>query len=125
MDTASGERLYGQEIGRDLNAEEIYERNWALRFLEQVRARLREEYAAKGKADRFEVWERFLPGEECPVSYAQAAAQVGVPEGTFKSDVHRLKRRYGELLREEIAHTVSDPGEIDDELRHLITVLGR
>jgi RNA polymerase sigma-70 factor (ECF subfamily) len=125
LDTASGERLYGQEIGRDLNAEEIYERNWALRFLEQVRARLREEYAAKGKADRFEVWERFLPGEECPVSYAQAAAQVGVPEGTFKSDVHRLKRRYGELLREEIAHTVSDPGEIDDELRHLITVLGR
>jgi hypothetical protein len=58
-------------------------------------------------------------------SYAEAAAQLGVPEGTLKAEVYRLKRRYGELLREEVAHTVAGPGEIDDELRHLIRVLGR
>jgi RNA polymerase sigma-70 factor (ECF subfamily) len=125
LDTASAERLYAQELSRELDAQQLYERNWALRFLEQVRARLREEYAAEGKADRFEFWEQFLPGRECPLSYAQAAAQLGVPEGTLKSDVHRLKRRYGELLRAEIAHTVVRPEEIDEELRHLIGVLGR
>ena len=82
-------------------------------------------YAGEGKADRYEALERFLPGEEDPPSYAQAAAQLGVPEGTLKAEVHRLKRRYGRLLREEVAHTMAGPGEIDDELRYLIQVLGR
>ncbi len=125
LDTASAEMLYAQELGRELNVQEIYERNWALRFLEQVRSRLRQEYAAEGKGDRFELWEQFLPGRESPLGYAEAAARLGVPEGTLKSDVHRLKRRYGELLREEIAHTVAAPEEIDDELRYLVAVLGR
>ncbi len=125
LDTANGEQLYAQEIDRGLNAEEIFERNWALRFLEHVRSRLRETYAAEGKADRFEMWERFLPGRESMASYVETAAQLGVPEGTLKSDVHRLKRRYGEILREEIAHTVANPHEIDDELRYLIAVLAR
>ncbi len=125
LDTESGERRYAQEIDRGLNPEEIYERNWALRVLEHVRSRLREAYTVEGKADRFEIWERFLPGRESPVSYAEAAAQLGVPEGTLKSDVHRLKRRYGAILREEIAHTLVNPQEIDDELRYLIGILGR
>ncbi|MBI4324682.1 MAG: sigma-70 family RNA polymerase sigma factor [Chloroflexi bacterium] len=125
FDTTAAGQLYGLEVDRGLSADEIYERNWALRFLEHARTRLREEYASAGKVERFDLLERFLPGEECPLTYAQAAAHVGVPEGTLKSDVHRLKRRYGELLREEIAHTVAGPEEIDDELRHLIAVLGR
>jgi len=125
FDTAIGEQLYDQDGSRELNPEELYERAWALQFLEHVRARLRHTYAEAGKADRFEALERFLPGEEDPPSYAQAATQLGVPEGTLKAEVHRLKRRYGELLREEVAHTVADPGEIDDELRYLIQVLGR
>lgn len=125
FDTATGEQLYDREASRELNPEELYERAWALQFLDQVRARMRQAYAEEGKADRFEALERFLPGEESPPSYAQAAAQLGVPEGTLKAEVHRLKRRYGELLREEVAHTVAGPGEIDDELRYLIQVLGR
>jgi DNA-directed RNA polymerase specialized sigma24 family protein len=125
FDTASGEQLYHREVSSDLNAEELYERAWALQFLDQVRARLRQMYAEEGKGDRFDALERFLPGEESPPSYAQVAAQLGVPEGTLKAEVHRLKRRYGELLREEVAHTVTSPGEIDDELHYLITVLGR
>jgi RNA polymerase sigma factor (sigma-70 family) len=125
FDTASGEQLYDREDNRELNAEELYDRTWALQFLDQVRARLRHTYAEEGNADRFDALERFLPGEETPPSYAQAAAQLGVPEGTLKAEVHRLKRRYGRLLREEVAHTMAGPGEIDDELRYLIQVLGR
>jgi RNA polymerase sigma-70 factor (ECF subfamily) len=125
FDTAIGEQLYNREDSRELNAEELYERAWALQFLDQVRARLRHTYAEEGKAERYDALERFLPGEEGPPSYAQAAGQLGVPEGTLKSEVHRLKRRFGEQLREEIARTVASPGQIDDELRHLIQVLGR
>jgi RNA polymerase sigma-70 factor (ECF subfamily) len=125
FDTVAAERLYTLESGQGLNAEELYERNWALRLLEQVRDRLREEYTQAGQAERFALSERFLPGEESPPSYAAAAGHVGVPEGTLKSDVHRLKQRYGQLLREEIAQTVARPEEIDDELRHLLAVLGR
>ena len=125
FDTASAEQLYDREGDHELNPEELYERSWALQFLDHVRARLREMYAGEGKADRYEALERFLPGEEDPPSYAQAAAQLGVPEGTLKADVHRLKRKYGELLREEVAHTVACPEQIDDELRYLIQVLGR
>jgi DNA-directed RNA polymerase specialized sigma24 family protein len=125
FDTATGEQLYDREDSCELNAEELYERSWALQFLDQVRARVRHACAEEGKADRYEALDRFLPGEESPPSYAQAAAQLGVPEGTLKAEVHRLKRRYGELLREEVAHTVAGPGEIDDELRYLIQVLGR
>jgi DNA-directed RNA polymerase specialized sigma24 family protein len=125
FDTATGEQLYDREDRRELNPEELYERSWALQFLEHVRARLRHTYAEEGKADRLDALERFLPGEEASPSYAQAAAQLGVPEGTLKADVYRLKRRYGELLREEVAHTVASPEQIDDELRYLIQVLGR
>jgi DNA-directed RNA polymerase specialized sigma24 family protein len=125
FDTASGEQLYDREGRRELNPEELYERSWALQFLDHVRAQLRQTYDEEGKADRYDALERFLPGEEDPPSYAQAAAQLGVPEGTLKVEVHRLKRRYGKLLRQEVAHTVADPGQIDDELRYLIHVLGR
>jgi len=125
FDTATGEQLYVREDSRELNPEELYERSWALQFLDQVRARLRHTYAEEGKADRYEALERFLPGEEDPPSYAQAAGQLGVPEGTLKAEVHRLKRRYGQLLREEVAHTVASPEQIDDELRYLIRVLGK
>ena len=125
FDALAAERLYLLEPGRVLNAEELYERDWALRLLEQVRARLRDEYALARPDGRFESLERFLPGEECPLSYAEAAGQWGVAEGTLKSDVHRLKQRYAQLLREEIAQTVARPEEIDDELRHLMVLLGR
>jgi RNA polymerase sigma-70 factor (ECF subfamily) len=125
FDTVAAEQLYLQEPGRGLNAEELYERNWALQLLEHVRSGLREEYARAGQAERFELLESFLPGEESTLSYAEAASRLGTPEGTLKSDVHRLKQRYGRLLRGEIAHTVANPEEIEDELRHLMAVLAR
>ncbi|MHC1764439.1 MAG: RNA polymerase sigma factor [Verrucomicrobiia bacterium] len=124
-DTAEAEGLYLRETGTGLSADAVYEKNWTLRLLEQTRGRLRAEYLGKRKTVFFDILERFLPGQESPVTYPEAAAQLGIPEGTLKSDVHRLRQRYGQLLREEIAHTVLNPDEIEDELRHLIDVLGR
>ncbi len=125
FDTVAAEQLCPMENSGALNAEELYERNWALRLLAQVRERLRTEYRSGGGEARFDLLEQFLPGGDAPMTYAQAAAQLGVPEGTFKSDVHRLKLRYGELLREEVANTVNGPDKVDDELRHLAAVLAR
>jgi RNA polymerase sigma-70 factor (ECF subfamily) len=89
-----------------------------------VRARLREEYAAEGRSDRFEIVEQFLPGEESGLSYVEAARQLGMAEGTLKSDVHRFKQRYRQILRAEISHTVARPEDVDEELHHLLAVLG-
>lgn len=112
-------------MGDDRTAQGLYERTWALAVLENVRSRLAAEHASEGKAERFAQLEKFLSGEESELTYASAAARLGVAPGTIKSDVHRLKRRYREVLREEIAHTVSTPSEVDEELRELIAVLGR
>lgn len=125
FDAVTAEQLYDREGSHELNPEELYERAWALQFLDHVRARVRDTYASEGKADRYQALERFLPGEEDPPSYAQAAAELRMPEGTLKAEVHRFKRRYGELLRQEVGHTVVSREEIEDELHYLITVLGR
>jgi RNA polymerase sigma-70 factor (ECF subfamily) len=111
------------EPTHNLTAEKLYELSWATALLERVRARVRQEYVAEGKAERFDAAEQFLPGERSKMTYDQAAQQLGIPEGTLKSDVHRVKQRYRELLRAEIANTVADPTDIADGLRHLMQVL--
>jgi RNA polymerase sigma-70 factor (ECF subfamily) len=123
LDTLAAENLYNDELSHNLTAEKIYERNWALTLLTQVRDCLRQEYAANGKSLRFEQLDQFLPGQKGELTYAEAARRLGVAEGTIKSDVNRLKKRYRDLLRAEIAHTVYSNDEIDEELRHLIDVL--
>jgi RNA polymerase sigma factor (sigma-70 family) len=113
------------EISDLRTAEYIYEQSWAIALLAKVRDRLQADYARTGKGERFEALEKFLPGEENELTYAELSARFGIPEGTLKSDVHRLKNRYAELLREEIGRTVSTPNEVEEELRALITVLGQ
>jgi DNA-directed RNA polymerase specialized sigma24 family protein len=123
VDTVVAESLYGQELSHGLSADRIYERTWALSLLKRVRDRLADEYAVKGKGEHFMHLERFLPGQKAEVTYAEAARGLGLAEGTLKSDVNRLKKRYRDVLRAEIAQTVSGPDEINDELRHLIAVV--
>ena len=113
------------ELKDERTAERSYEQSWALTLLAHVRAKVEAEYRKDGKAERFAQLEKFLPGEESDMTYAEAAMRFGVAEGTIKSDVHRLKARYREVLRQEIAHTVSSPAEIDDELRYLVAILGQ
>ncbi len=111
------------EIADEGTGEREYERSWAMTLLGQGRSRVRNEYRCAGKSDRFIQLEQFLPGESSELTYAEVASRLGIPEGTLKSDVHRLKRRYRELLRQEIAQTVGTSGEIDEELRYLIQTL--
>jgi RNA polymerase sigma-70 factor (ECF subfamily) len=124
LDEAEAEAHYRRELADEADAERLYERRWALTLLENTRARLCERYAAEGKAGRLALLLQFLPGEQSELTYPQAAAQLGVAEATVRSDVHRLKLRFRDCLRAEIAHTVAHPAEVDEEIRHLMTVVG-
>jgi len=124
LDAQEAEERYRLEPVDRLDAERMYERRWALTLLERALTRLRDETAAAGKVDAFEALKDFVAGEN-DISCAEAAAQLGLTESAVKSAVHRLRQRYRELVREEVAHTVDDPAEIDAELRYLITVMSQ
>ena len=105
------------------SADHVYERRWALTVLDQVLTRLRDEYRATGKMLLFDQLQKSLTDEPGRPSQAEIAHELGMTENAVKQAFHRLRQRYRELLREEIAHTVMAPGDIEDELRHLIAVL--
>jgi len=106
-----------------LTPDRIYERRWALTVLEQVLGRLGEEYRAAGYGRLFDYFKELLADGPDGISQAKIAAEMGMTENAVKQAYHRFRQRYRELLREEIAHTVAVPGDIEDELRHLIAVL--
>lgn len=106
-----------------LNAERIYERRWASTVLDQALNLLKEEYAATANSALFDALTQLLPDEPGAPSRAEIAAQFGMTENAVTQAFHRFRQRYQKLLRQEIAHTVATPGDIDDELRHLIAVL--
>jgi RNA polymerase sigma factor (sigma-70 family) len=104
-------------------AELLFERRWALTVLDQVLARLREEYRAAGNARLFGRLHEILTDDAGRLSQAEIAAELHMSENAVKQAFHRLRVRYRELLRGEIAQTVMLPGDVEDELRHLIAVL--
>ena len=106
-----------------LSADRIYERRWALTLLEQVLTRLGEEYRAAGNTKLFDYLKELLADEPERRSQAEIAGSLEMTENAVKQAFHRLRKRYRELLREEIAHTVALPGDIEDELRYFITIL--
>jgi RNA polymerase sigma factor (sigma-70 family) len=110
------------ETANDLSADRIFERRWALTVLEQVFARLEEEYGATGKTQLFERFKSLLADEDRQ-SQSEIARQFEMNENAVKQAFHRFRQRYREILREEIAHTVAAPGDVEDELRYLIAVL--
>ena len=106
-----------------MTAEMIYERRWALTVLERVLSRLKEEYLAAHNAALFDSLKQLLPDEPGSPSQAEIAARLGMTENAVRQAFYRFRQRYQALLREEIANTVATPGDIEDELRHLIAVL--
>jgi RNA polymerase sigma factor (sigma-70 family) len=108
----------------DPSPETIYEKQWAVALVEQVFAALRREYGAINKAALFEELKSFIWGDKASASYAEIGSRLKLTEGAVKVAVHRLRGRFRELLRAEVAHTVLSPEDIDGELRHLIAVLG-
>jgi RNA polymerase sigma-70 factor (ECF subfamily) len=123
INAQSAETSYGLEPVETITAEKIFERRWALTLLEQVLARLRVEYDRDGKAKLFEHLKSTLTGERRSVPYAEIAARLNTNEGAVKVTVHRLRQRYRELLREEIAHTVAGPEQVEEEIRALFSAL--
>jgi RNA polymerase sigma-70 factor (ECF subfamily) len=125
LDDEAVENRYRCEPTDDVSPEVLFERRWALTVLDRVLARLRAELAASEKAGLFDELKGYLLGDETAGSYAEVAARLGMKEGTIKVAVHRLRRRFGELLRATIAETVADPGEVEDEVRQLIAAVAR
>jgi len=122
LDAHEAEERYQLEPVEHLDAESIYERRWAMTLLEQALGRLRAESGAAGKLVLFDKLRDLVAGDS-EVSCAEVATELGLSESAVKSAVHRLRQRYRELVREEIARTVADPGEIEAEIRHLIAVV--
>ena len=103
--------------------EKIFERRWALTLLDQVLRRLRAEHVRDGKEKLFEQLKSTLTEASRSVAYAEIARRLDTTEGAVKVAVHRLRQRYREVLRAEIAETVASPGEVEDELRNLFAAL--
>jgi RNA polymerase sigma-70 factor (ECF subfamily) len=123
LDFQAGEQRYRLEPADHVTPEMVYERQWALGILEQTLARLRQEMASAGKEKFFECLKGALEGEGTQQSYARIGEELGISEQAVKVAVYRLRRRYQELLRAEIAQTVASPEEIDDELRALFAAV--
>jgi RNA polymerase sigma factor (sigma-70 family) len=106
-----------------ITPEQSFERRWALTLLDQVMNRLSAEFIDEGKAELFAALKPCLLGERTAQPYATLALKLGMTEGSVKVTVHRLRQRYRQLLRDEIAQTVATPEAVEDELRYLFAVL--
>ncbi len=123
LDEREAEDRYLVEPAHELTPERIFDRRWATTLLDRAMARLRDECMANDKGDLFAKVERVLSGEKGETSYADIGAALKMSEGALKLAVHRLRQRYGELVRAEIAQTVGTAEEADEELHYLFAVL--
>ncbi len=124
LDELEAEERHALEPSDSLTPEQVFERRWAHRLMERAVARLRAEYAAAGKEALFDELKDLHPGERGARSYVEIGALFGLSETAIKSAVHRLRLRHRDILRSEIANTISGPEEVEDEIRYLIQVLG-
>jgi DNA-directed RNA polymerase specialized sigma24 family protein len=121
-DEHTAEGRYAREPVGGLSPEQIYEKRWVATLLERVLGRLRGEFDTTECRELFDQLKAHLWGEDEAIPYAQLSGQFAMTVSALKVTVHRLRRRYRDLLREEIAQTVADPAEIDDEIQYLIRV---
>jgi RNA polymerase sigma factor (sigma-70 family) len=123
LDAPAGEDRLQQEPAATGAPDRDFDRRWALALLNTVLARLADDYRAAGKATQFECLKPALGGDRAAVDYAQFSRALAMSEGAARVAVHRLRQRYRELLRDEIAQTVATADEVEDELRHLFAAL--
>ena len=117
------ERRYSEDPGHNLTPEKIFEQQWALAVMDRAQLRLKEECVRTGKSRQFDVLRPFVTVEDTSASYNQVAAELEMTEGSVKVAVHRLRRRLREILRNEILQTVTNPQEVDGEIRFLFGAL--
>ena len=123
LDFESAESSFQLESVDEANPEKLYDRRWALTLLGRALDRQAAEYLESGKADMFEALKAFLTAREIRESYSKVGQRLGMTEGAVKVAVFRLRRRYREILTEEIANTVLTPDMIDEELQYFFSVL--
>jgi RNA polymerase sigma factor (sigma-70 family) len=123
LEGLSADERMEMEPADPVTAEQIYKRRWASTVLERVLGLLKNEYVAAGNAALFDSLKQLLPDEPGSPSQSDIAGQLGITSNAVRQAFHRFRQRYQSLLREEIAHTVATPGDIDDELTHLIAVV--
>jgi len=124
MDTAFAEGRFAADTNT-LAPDEAYDRQWALTLLDLTVNRLRDEFAAAGKRADFETLKNSLLGDRNSMDYAGIAKQLGLSEGSARVAVHRLRKRFREIYREEISQTLAEGADLETELRHLAATLSR
>jgi len=123
LDAQEAEQRYRLEPVDERSPEKIFEHRWAMALLDQVLVRLGQEFAEAGKRELFERLQAFLVEGTGERTYAEVAREMGMTEEAVKKAAQRIRQRYHQLFREEIAQTVASPAEVDEELRHLCQVL--
>jgi RNA polymerase sigma-70 factor (ECF subfamily) len=125
VDTAFAETRYTTDGMNQLGADAVFDREWALTLLELTVQRLEAEFAAAGKAEDFAILKSCLVAAHRTIDYETVAAKLGLGEGAARVAVHRLRKRFRELYREEIARTLPDNSDLEAELRHLAAALAQ
>jgi RNA polymerase sigma-70 factor (ECF subfamily) len=125
LDVKRAEERFGEEPHHMSTPEKIYERAWAMTLLERARLRLGNEYVVGGKGALYQRLKAFPLAGRNDQSFEQASAELGLSVGALKAAVHRMRSRYRELIREEVAHTVADPSELQEEARYLIAAISQ
>jgi RNA polymerase sigma-70 factor (ECF subfamily) len=123
LDLIAAEERYSLEPVESMSPDKLYDLAWARALLNRAKTRLQEEFAEKREAERLRLLMGFLPGEQSSMTFTEVSERLGLPEGTIKSDVHRLKIKFREILRDEVANTVHSEKEIDGELVDLVSGL--
>ncbi|MEO8426861.1 MAG: ECF-type sigma factor [Verrucomicrobiota bacterium] len=122
LDEKTAEGRYRLEIPDEATPEKLFDQSWAMTLLEQAEKQLGREYEASGRGQVFGQLRIFLSGDRAPLSHAEVGRLLGMSEGATKVAVHRLRQRYRDCLREQIAQTVSTAAEVDEEIRQLFAV---
>jgi DNA-directed RNA polymerase specialized sigma24 family protein len=125
LDELEAENRYRLEPAGESDSEKIFDRRWAFTVLDRAAARLREEYGSAGKAELYGVLRGFVSMEGTLSNYNEAAKALQMKIGAVKSAIHRMRHRYQELIRLEIAQTVATRNEVDEEIRYLLAVVRR
>ena len=123
LDLTLAEEQFQQEPRVEAPSEKLFDRCWAMTVLKTAQDRLRAAYSQTDKMARFEKLQAYLPGESSSKPYAETATELGISEPAVKMEVQRMRKRFGELLKDEIAHTVVDESELEEEIRYLIEVV--
>lgn len=125
LDTRVAEDRYQTDSAQTMTPEQIYDRQWAMTLLDRALTRLSTEQERSGKAAEFGVLQSALTAERGAIDYPALAAQLGLNEAAARQAVHRLRKRFREVFREEIAQTMAGPQDVEEEIRHLLAALSR